>query len=158
MFYGSCNIGPGVPIPVSSCSGTLVVSSRLCRYLGSLLLCFLSRGIVAVRARSRKKGWIIEWKRARSSNSPGNFRIYEVIVRPFTTLQLLFARLLIFIKTVAGGWYVWSRQQHSKDVRAWQGNNVLFARFTLTFVPSDQAWLHFLFKIISAGYLTKLYI
>lgn len=57
-------MGPRVPIPVSSCFGVLVLlphprrsfsSLSHLRHLGSLLLCFLSRGIVAVRARSRKR-------------------------------------------------------------------------------------------------------
>lgn len=103
-------MGTRIPIPVSLCSAAyppllfILVPT-------SFLLDFLRPRIVAINTdEDGRNGRIIAMEKdggnggSRETYSPGNFHIYEVIVHRFTMVQFLFARLLIFIKTVVGRW------------------------------------------------------
>lgn len=103
-------MGTRIPIPVSLCSAAyppllfILVPT-------SFLLDFLRPRIVAINTdEDGRNGRIMAMEKdrgnggSRETYSPGNFHIYEVIVHRFTMVQFLFARLLIFIKTVVGRW------------------------------------------------------
>lgn len=113
VFYGPYNRAQNTH-SFSLCSGTFTFLPSARAPTFRLVLSSLSRsGSLQFTATGPRKEWVIWWKRAnkrkrdrQGAKQPGNFHIYEVIARPFTMAQFLFARLLIFIKTVAGGWFL----------------------------------------------------